>query len=213
MILRTALIALAGLVLGTAAHAMGPGPQAEARYRSSRQVGTIGMAMGYSGPVLVTGGAVVATSGLLRAVGAGIAGDTTTTSDDMLLLAGGGAAIVGGLAFNTAGSVLLASGSLLGGSAVRMGGGQVATTAGWVAAAGAGVHLASRYGLLAGGGPGLLLAGGVGWGAAMIAGTIQHTQNRLAWDSIGVAPESVARRKRTVSLAPTWNGAALVGTF
>jgi hypothetical protein len=88
--------------------------------------------------------------------------------------------------------------------------------AGWTAVAGSGVQIASMVGRLAGanqGGRGLGLVGALGWGTSMIAGTIQHTENRTAWDSIGVSQAPVERKRFSIALAPTHNGAAVFGTF
>ena len=96
--------------------------------------------------------------------------------------------------------------SVAGGSAVRMGGGSVGMGAGWTAVAGSGVQIASMVGRLAGAGQGtggLGLVGALGWGTSMIAGTIQHTKNRTAWDSIGVSQAPAARGFTTQASSTT----------
>ena len=212
MIRRVATIVFASLALSTAAHAVGPGPQAEARYRMSRGLSYTGLGMGASGPLLVAGGAVFAAAGLLNTVGGSILGDRDTAAKGTSQLSGGLLAAAGGLAFNTVGSGLLATGSVLGGSAVRLGRGQVDMTAGWVSAAGAGLHLVSRVGIVTGN-PRSLLLGMTGWGVAMVAGTVQLTQNSAAWNAIGVTRTAADRRRWSLALAPTASGAALVGRF
>jgi hypothetical protein len=181
--------------------------KAASQYRTGRTLGTTGMALGYAGPVVVGIGGVMLVGGLINAV-------EDDTSEGTATALGG--AVVGAVGWSAAivGPTLLASGSLLGASGVRNAGGSASGAAGWVAVGGSAIQIGSLVGRAQSGdgaaSGGMFALGIAGWGTAMIAGTIQHVQNRSGWESIEFAQ---APPRFQIALVPTGKGAALIGTF
>ncbi len=202
--------ALAGLCATSDARAEGPAPAETLRFESSQRLGTAGMIVGYAGPPVVATGGLITLGGAMN-LGDGLAGGDAGAG--LGQMAGGVLVFVSGFAMNSVGPALLASGSVVGASAVRNSGGTVGTGAGWVAVGGSALQLASVGGRFAGVQQGMFLAGFVGWGTGMVAGTVQHVQNRNAWTAMGTSQAPVERKRFALTVAPTSNGVRAFGTF
>ena len=201
--LRRLLVMFAAcVVLGTSvARAEGPDPAEEERFNGSQRLGTAGLIVGYTGPILVAVGGVTAIDYMLA-------------DNQQQQRAGtrGVIMLMGGFSMNSIGPALLSSSSVVGASAVQNSGGQVSSGMGWAAVAGSGLQILSLGGRFAVPEVGFS-AGIAGWGTGMIAGTIQHVQNRKAWAAMGTSHVPAERKHFTVALAPTANGARVFGTF
>ena len=204
------LFALAGLCTTQVARAEGPPPAETLRFESSQRLGIAGMIVGYAGPPVVVTGSLITLSGAVN-LGEGFADGETGAGVSQM--AGGMLVFVSGFAMNSVGPALLASGSVVGASAIQNSGGTVGTGAGWVAVGGSALQLASVGVRFAGVQQGMFLAGAVGWGTGMVAGTVQHVQNRDAWATMGTSRAPVERKRFALTVAPTSNGVRAFGTF
>ncbi|HCH65889.1 MAG TPA: hypothetical protein DFR83_24015, partial [Deltaproteobacteria bacterium] len=175
--------------------------------------GTAGMIVGYAGPVFVVGGALMGISGMMQSVGGAATENQQQSNDGASQALGGLVMVAGGFSMNFVGPALLSSSSMVGASAVQSAGGNVGVGAGWAAVAGSGVQLLSLAGRFGDNGGLAWTAGVAGWGTGMIAGTIQHVQNRNAWTAMGTSRAPVERKHFTIAFAPTSNGARVFGTF
>lgn len=176
-----------GLFSPSLALAEGAAVEAESTYTRSRKLGTTGMIMGCSGPVLTM-------------IGMPFAGG--------FILTGMGSSLVG--------TSLLASSSLQGASAVRASGGAVGTGLGWVSVAGASTLLVSHVRwmpVIVDNHVTFMFIGVAGWGTSITTGVLQHRKNRTAWNALRTSQTRTESKRYTVQLAPTPTGAQVFGTF
>ena len=206
------VLACSLLLLPTTSLAQDDMVVAESRYTLGHNLGTAGMITGYSGPVLIVGGVVIAGVGLLNSGAGAVEGDAQAAQAGAATAVGGVVVLGTGFVANTVGPALLATGSMMSASGIVMGGGEVKRTAGWVAVGGSAVQILSMAGRFTGA-QGMGAVGALGWGTAMIAGTVQHVKNRNAWETLGVAAESSKKPRVQLALLPTPNGGVLHGTF
>lgn len=178
----------------------------ERQYKNRRNLGIAGMSMGYGGPVIMLGGGALAVGGLAGLAANGLNGSSTTGSANSA--AGGIALVVVGGASTFVGTPLLAAGTLKGAKTIRQNGGTVRRTAGWISLGGVGLQY---LGLLGGGSGGGLTSVALGWGTAMVAGTIQHGKNGTEFARLAAVP--VEPKRVQLALTPTANGAVLHGSF
>ena len=212
------LVALIGLLAAADARAEGPTEKDTLHFEGSQRLGKAGMIVGYTGPVFVFVGGVSALFGAasaLNATAGSLSGEPTDPNAGVGAMKRGAVLLGIGGSMNTAGAALLSSSSVVGASAVRNSGGQVGSGAGWASVAGSGLQVLSlgfRFSSPETAGP-AVAAGVVGWGTGMIAGTIQHVQNKQAWVSMGMSQRPVERKRVTLSVAPSSNGVQVFGTF